>query len=352
MSVRKFTPDECDLIKREYLAHALVPEIANKLGRSEGVVRQKILSLGLRRPRLGTRSAPEHLKALAGKIPTNEWRAKYRSWQHEQLRQAQEQKLQARALSGQHLAAKCAEIDAREDLTRNEKMAAKVAAGMTLQAVGDQYGISRERVRQIVKQMPRAAAEATMARALRNPRGAVSRRLQAVMDCLNPAYAKFGGQAKFAADIGIQRATFNMTMGGSPLSKKVAAAIVSRFPVVSRDFLFDGIPGRGDAEFERKLWAWQDSKGDKIFSDDHKPGVAAVSQKAPTTKVKTAVEVDAFARLQETVDAVRRMIEATEPTQRSAQAIKALGVVVTRARELIAELQTRNEADPASKRDP
>jgi len=52
MSIRKFSPDECDLIKREYLAHVLVSEIANKLGRSEGTVRQKILSLGLRRTRL------------------------------------------------------------------------------------------------------------------------------------------------------------------------------------------------------------------------------------------------------------------------------------------------------------
>src|SRR5262245_38157319 len=63
MGVRKFTPDDCDLIKREYLAHVPVSEIANKLGRSEGTVRQKIRSLRLRRPRLGTKSAPEHLKA-------------------------------------------------------------------------------------------------------------------------------------------------------------------------------------------------------------------------------------------------------------------------------------------------
>jgi DNA-directed RNA polymerase sigma subunit (sigma70/sigma32) len=36
---------------------------------------------------------------------------------------------------------------------------------MTLRAIGEQHGISRERVRQIVKQMPRAAAEAAMVRA-------------------------------------------------------------------------------------------------------------------------------------------------------------------------------------------
>ena len=68
---------------------------------------------------------------------------------HKQLRQAREQKLQAQAQAAQEAAAKGAEIDAREDLTRNEKMVAKLAAGMTLQAIGEQHGISRERVRQI-----------------------------------------------------------------------------------------------------------------------------------------------------------------------------------------------------------
>src|SRR5262249_15546541 len=61
---------------------------------------------------------------------------------------ATDQKLQKTA---QEAAAKGAEIDAREDLTRNEKMVAKLAAGMTLQAIGEQHGISRQRARQIIK---------------------------------------------------------------------------------------------------------------------------------------------------------------------------------------------------------
>jgi DNA-directed RNA polymerase alpha subunit len=55
------------------------------------------------------------------------------------------------------IVAKCTEIDAREDLTRNEKMAAKFAAGMTLQAIGKQYGISKQRVQQIKSAVAYAA---------------------------------------------------------------------------------------------------------------------------------------------------------------------------------------------------
>lgn len=47
------------------------------------------------------------------------------------------------------IAAQAAGIDARHDLTRNEKMIAKRVAGMTLEAIGQQHGITRERVRQL-----------------------------------------------------------------------------------------------------------------------------------------------------------------------------------------------------------
>ena len=146
LGLRRFTPKECALIKKDFAAYVPVSETANKLGRSEGTVKQKALQLGLRRPRLST-LAPAHLKALAGKIPADEWRAKYSSWQREQLLQAQA----AQGWAAQETAVKCAEIDAREHLTRDEKIAAKRAAGVTLQAIGDQHGITRERARQITK---------------------------------------------------------------------------------------------------------------------------------------------------------------------------------------------------------
>jgi len=259
------------------------------------------------------------------------------------------------------MVAKCAEIDARENLTRNEKIAAKVAAGMTLQAIGEQHGITRERVRQIVKQRPRAAAEAAMPRAgasLRNPEAiAMSKnaknhpgRLQAVMECLNPDYGKHGGQAKFAADIGISYANFNAIMRGSPLSKKVADAIFHQFQEegVTLSFLYFGLAGRGmKPEFEQKLLEWQHQNDKKIFSsDDEVFHQISLPHNAPKTKAKTAVEVDPIARLQEPVDTVRRvMIEETEPTMRSALAVAALGVVITKAQELIAEFE--DEANPS-----
>jgi hypothetical protein len=151
LGLRRFTPKECALIKKDFAAYVPVSETAKKLGRSEGTVKQKALQLALRRPRLSTRLAPAHLKALAGKIPANEWRAKYSSWQREQLLRAQAQGAQAQEQAAQETAAKCAEIDAREHLTRDEKIAAKRAAGVTLQAIGDQHGITRERARQITK---------------------------------------------------------------------------------------------------------------------------------------------------------------------------------------------------------
>src|SRR5205085_2272999 len=64
-------------------------------------------------------------------------------------------------------------------------------------------------------------------------------------------------KAKFAADIDMSQQQLSNMLSGKPLSRKSADAIVRRFPVVSRDFLFDGLPGRGDAQFEQKLLEWQ-----------------------------------------------------------------------------------------------
>jgi hypothetical protein len=129
---RRFTPEEDALIRQDYAAFVPMDEIANKLGRSVSSVNNKIYrGMGSRRDSTIMRRVscvPEHLKELAGKIPVDEWQAKYHSWQ----------------------SAKCAEIDARENLTRREKMAAKQAAGMSLQAIGKQYSITRGRVHQIL----------------------------------------------------------------------------------------------------------------------------------------------------------------------------------------------------------
>ena len=172
-----------------------------------------------------------------------------------------------------------------------------------------------------------------------------SLRILAVMECLNPEYRnKRGGQKKFAEAIGVSPERLNNILRGSPLSKHVANAIFDRFKEegVTLSFLHFGLAGRGmKPEFEQQLLQWQqDHNGEKIFSsDDDVFRQNPLPHKAPTTKAKTAVEVDPVARLQETVDTVSRMIEATEPTLRSALAIAGLRVVIAKAQELIAELQ-------------
>jgi DNA-binding CsgD family transcriptional regulator len=102
-----YTPDEVNLIKQKFAEGLTVREIAEVLGRNIFSIQTKIYGLGLRR---GDRR---------------------------------------RASSPQDIGTKCAEIDAREDLTRNEKIAAKYAAGATLRVIGEQHGLSTERARQI-----------------------------------------------------------------------------------------------------------------------------------------------------------------------------------------------------------
>jgi hypothetical protein len=190
----------------------------------------------------------------------------------------------------------------------------------------------------------------------KNPTAPHALRLRAVMECLNRDYVKpRGGQKKFAVDIGVNYGLFNkIARGHMQLSKQVALAIFDRFKAegVSLEFLFRGHAGYGNAEFEQKLLEWQHHNGKKIFSDDYKADRVAddvvhqvpLPHEAPTIKAKTAV--DPIARLQTSVDTVGRI---SELTMRSGLAITALGVVITKAQELIAELQRGNEAKPGTK---
>jgi hypothetical protein len=173
-------------------------------------------------------------------------------------------------------------------------------------------------------------------------------RLKAVMWALNRDYEKRRGQKKFAEDIGVNPPQLNNILRGTALSKKVADATFHRFKEegVTLEFLYHGHAGHGmKPEFEQKLLEWQHHHGKKIFSSDDAVFRQIPLPQAPTMKAKTPVEIDPIARLQEPVDAVRRlMIDITEPTLRSALAIAGLGVVITKAQELIAELQIGNEA--------
>jgi hypothetical protein len=132
------------LLTADYAAYVSVPEIAAKLGRGVHAVRRQISIYGLRRSRYAMRvlrRAPEHLRALLGRVPDDQWLREYRAWRKAQTEAAREER-RAR------LAASRREIDG-SDTSRNEKVAAKRALGMTLEAIAQQHGITRERVRQI-----------------------------------------------------------------------------------------------------------------------------------------------------------------------------------------------------------
>ena len=151
-TVRRFTPDENARLVADFNAYVPTIEIARRLGRSEEVVRQRVLYLGLRRSGYVTKAlawAPEHLKAVL--LESGEkafidacyaWREQERAWDREKTASEID-------AENSRIAHEAALIDARTDLTRNQKMVSKRVLGMTLEAIGKQVGITHERVRQL-----------------------------------------------------------------------------------------------------------------------------------------------------------------------------------------------------------
>lgn len=148
----RFTPEEVEILKKDYLSYVPLLEIARKLGRSEGVIRQKALHLKLRRSPTLMRVlgwAPGHLKAqVHTMLPASfikecfEWRAVEES----KIKADANAEAEAHYLT---IIAQSKDIDLNLQLSRNQKMVAKRMIGMTLEAIGQQYGVTRERVRQL-----------------------------------------------------------------------------------------------------------------------------------------------------------------------------------------------------------
>jgi excisionase family DNA binding protein len=155
----RFTPEDDAIIAADYKAYVPTTETAEKLGRSDGVIRQRILRLGLRRSNNASRMlewAPEHLakELKSGQLEGAEFVRLCHEWRdNETERLKQQQSERAQQIQADMLK-QSAEIDARADLTRKEKIRAKRMIGLTLQEVADQYGLTRERIRQITD--PRA----------------------------------------------------------------------------------------------------------------------------------------------------------------------------------------------------
>jgi hypothetical protein len=141
---------EHDLIlRKDYAAYIPVREIAHKLDRSVGSIRMRIHTLKLHRSGPTTRAlawAPDHLKVQLPKLGDKAFCAACYAWRKQQCNAEKAEKAAA-------LAAAVAKIDRRQELTRNQKIKAmRDELGMTLQAIGDQYGITRQRVLQIANQ--------------------------------------------------------------------------------------------------------------------------------------------------------------------------------------------------------
>lgn len=150
--MRRFTPEEDAIIKADYTAYIPTLTIAHKLKRSEGVVRQRLLALGLHRSHAVSilmRFAPEELRSQVqalGEKAFVEAVYEHRAKEQEAITQASNAEA---TIYQQRMDALVDEILADSGLKRSQKMIAMRAAGVTLEAVGSMYGITRERVRQI-----------------------------------------------------------------------------------------------------------------------------------------------------------------------------------------------------------
>jgi hypothetical protein len=151
-TLRRFTPEEDDVIRRDYAAYVPTQEIAWRLERDEGTVRQRILHLNLRRSMmvsLALRWAPQHLKERLPEMPADEFLAACATWREEENDKLQNAEQEQRDQRRHELQQIAADIDMRRDLSRNQKMILKRSAGMTLESVAQQHGLTRERVRQL-----------------------------------------------------------------------------------------------------------------------------------------------------------------------------------------------------------
>lgn len=156
---RRFTDDETEIVRQDFLAYVPVSETAKRIGKSVGVIRQKVLALGLNRDgrvTVALRYAPPELVARRASMTNDEFVAEAKAW-----RKGINQR--RRADRNVRVRAAIAAI-AATDGSRNVKMKTMRAAGATLDEIGTAMGITRERVRQITSEVYRAKREAKLIR--------------------------------------------------------------------------------------------------------------------------------------------------------------------------------------------
>lgn len=145
-SLRHFTEAEDAVIRADYANHIDVYEIAQKLGRTTGTLRQRILHLGLTRDARKT-SLAKRFGAEALAISDDP--AEIRRILHERaIAKKQEQERAREEKVKTALDEMVAAIT--DGIDRKVAFQTALLSGATLQQVGDVYGITRERVRQII----------------------------------------------------------------------------------------------------------------------------------------------------------------------------------------------------------
>lgn len=145
-SMRRFSDEDDAIIKADYAAFVPVEEIALKLGRSIGTLMQRVLHLGLRRDGRKTRLAARFgAEVLAVSDDPAEIR-------HHLIAVAKAKNDERAAIQEAKIVAAIADMQAVLDggVERSVAFKAAMLQGATLQAIGDQVGLTRERVRQIV----------------------------------------------------------------------------------------------------------------------------------------------------------------------------------------------------------
>lgn len=143
--LKRFTSEQVEWLKQAYLSHMQLDEMANHLGHSIGTIRQKILSLGLKRDMRKTWLAKRY---GADVLSINEDPAVIRHVMQDISRKEQDA-IKSERQNKIDTALDAMLTDLSEGGDRKAALRAARLSGATLDQIGKQLGLTRERVRQI-----------------------------------------------------------------------------------------------------------------------------------------------------------------------------------------------------------